>query len=163
MVKGAAFSMIGEDLAGYRFLDLCAGSGQMGLEACSRGATVTLNEPDGKRRAFIEEQVQHLKAGDGVTVYGRLAELLVRALAGKGEVFDFIYVDPPYDAVMDELPLSTALLSVLGTTDLVSDRGAVVIQHGKRTTLPESSGCLQVFRKKKYGDTRLSVFIPARY
>src|SRR3990172_4106761 len=60
-VKGAVFSMIGEWLEGKGFLDLYAGSGQIGLEALSRGADpVVLNEPDARRFHFITSYLDGL-------------------------------------------------------------------------------------------------------
>ena len=62
-LKEAVFSMLGPNLKGRTFLDLCAGSGQMGLEALSRGASVELNEPDYLRRQHIRALLYQWKAG----------------------------------------------------------------------------------------------------
>ena len=61
-LKEAVFSMLGPDLQGQTFLDLCAGSGQIGLEALSRGATVEFNEPDRRRLSQIRSLLDEWRA-----------------------------------------------------------------------------------------------------
>ena len=86
--------MLGPDLKGRTFLDLCAGSGQMGLEALSRGASVEINEPDHLRRRQIRSLLYQWRAGVA-GLHSVKAQHLIPQLAAAGRRFDIVYADPP--------------------------------------------------------------------
>ena len=160
-LKEAVFGSLGPDLSDCRFLDPFAGSGQIGLEAVSRGATVWMNDRDRKRAAFIRSLVDEWDLQDQVTLttedwyklIGRLGE------SGESEGFDIIYVDPPYDAITSEnVPLSQACLRALACQALLRPRGRVFVQHAHRTQLPEAVDSLVLTRSRRYGDSQLSTY-----
>lgn len=157
MLKEAIFSMLGSDLTGCAFLDLCAGSGQVGLEAASRGAQVLLNEPDHRRCEQIRALVSQWRVEDARVECVR-AQRLIPLLQEQGSRFDVIYVDPPYHALRDGRPLSLDLLEGLGDAHLLCERGLVLVQHQSELPLPEQVGALGVLRRRPYGTTTLSVY-----
>ena len=163
-VKEAVFGSLGPDLSDCRLLDLFAGSGQIGLEAVSRGATVWMNDRDRKRTSFIRSLVDDWGLGDQVTLTVKDWTKLLGHL-GKSEEkedFDIIYVDPPYDAVTsDNIHLSEACLSVLADQALLRPQGRIFVQHAQRTQLPESVGTLALTRRRRYGDSLLSTYTHA--
>ncbi len=158
-LKEAVFSMLGTDLNGQNFLDLCAGSGQIGLEALSRGATVELNEPDRRRLGQIRSLLYDWRAGVAA-LHPAKAQALVPNLAAEGRRFDIIYADPPYHALYCGAPLLLGLLKALGESTLLSDNGLFFAQHQTELTLPQSSGCMQRIQQRAYGNTALAIYQP---
>ena len=159
LLKGAVFSMMGPDLTGTSFLDLCAGCGQLGLEAYSRGARTTMNEPDQKRQALLQELAREWKL-EGLELCHLKAQRLIPWLAEQGRRFDFIYLDPPYEARLNHLPLSLALLHLLGEHELLTLEGWCFVQHQRELEFPQTAGRLQRQRQREYGQTTLSLYAP---
>lgn len=97
-VKEAVFSAIQFDLVGKRFLDLFAGSGQMGLEAVSRGAALAvLVDEDAGAVQIIKNNAKKAKLFEKCRVSNISYTAFLRGAAGK-ETFDYIYLDPPFAA-----------------------------------------------------------------
>lgn len=159
VVKKAAFSSLGETLSGNYFLDLFACSGQIGLEACSRGARVVINEPNRRCNRFIAQLIDQWHLGDRVALFARSAQALLPQLARSQSRFDILYLDPPYHAQLDGQPMARAVLGRVATTPILAPNARILIQHAARTPLPESFPNLTLFRQKKYGDTMLSTYI----
>ena len=156
-LKEALFASLGTAIDGQVFLDLCAGSGQIGLEAHSRGARVTAAEPDARcfqslKNLLCEWGIQDLE------LINTKAQLLIPQLEQKRRRFDAIYVDPPYDASLAGEPLSLALLDLLGCSSLVGQDGLVMVQHSKRLPHPAEHAGLSLQRQRPYGDSLLSVY-----
>ncbi len=95
-IKETLFNMIQNEVPGCRFLDLFAGSGQIGLEAVSRGAqSVVLVENDKKAVACIEENIRFTKSEKVAKLYANDVMRALRFMEGKYQ-FDLIFMDPPY-------------------------------------------------------------------
>ncbi|MCC2954931.1 16S rRNA (guanine(966)-N(2))-methyltransferase RsmD [Massilia sp. IC2-477] len=104
---------LGGDLEGASFLDLFAGSGALGFEAASRGAVmVTMVDNHGPAARQLEANRDKLKA-DNVKVLRADALALVKDLAARGQRFDVIFLDPPYQLglLSQILPLCPAILN----------------------------------------------------
>ncbi len=157
-VKKALFSSLGETLYGSYFLDLFACSGQIGLEACSRGAHVVINEPDRRCNRFIAQLIDNWHLNDRIQLYARPAQRLLPQLARSRSIFDIIYLDPPYHQQLDGHPMSCAILTRLATTPILAPNARILVQHASQTTLPKSFPNLSLSRQKKYGDTILSTY-----
>ena len=158
-LKEALFSALGGGLEGQTFLDLCAGSGQISLEAYSRGARVTVVEPDQRRLAFLRK----LFAEWGVEeaeLLGLKAQSLIPQFQQQAARFDTIYLDPPYDAQLRGAPLSISLMEQIAAADILSERGMLAVQHHKHLELPQTQGGLARTRQRVYGDTVLSQYEP---
>lgn len=129
-------------LDGARVLDLYAGSGALGLEALSRGATtVTLVESNRSAAAICRTNVGDLGVGAQVRV---VAERVERFLAGASSPHDLVLVDPPYDLGLDVLELVPPWLA---------DGGVVVLERAARTAAPNWPGGLVEFDRRRYSDT----------
>ncbi len=151
-VREALFSSLQSQfrsLDGLRFLDLFAGSGAIGLEAASRGAThVDLVESDRKAAQVISANIAALKAR-GVQVRTQPVERFIKQAPAEG--YDVIFLDPPYafeQAALEEL------LAVLGSPGWLSERGVVVVERSRRGQFDWPEG-LEALRDKKYGETIL--------
>lgn len=153
-VREALFNVLTArlDFAGLRVLDLYAGSGALGLEALSRGAThVTLVESDARAAAVIERNVAAVGL-PGATVATRRAAAFLEP--GTDEPFDLVLADPPYDIANTEVE---QLLTLLGAGRWTAAGATVVVERrasGPELTWPDG---WTVRRSRRYGDTRLEL------
>lgn len=124
-IRETLFNWLGQDLAGFRCLDLYAGSGALGFEALSRGAIrVVFVERSSAVARALEENAALLQAGPVVIVRADALEFLRRNVQEAPERFDLIFLDPPFDMgvpaeVMEQLP---GQLAPGGRVYLESDR-----------------------------------------
>ncbi|RZJ85262.1 MAG: 16S rRNA (guanine(966)-N(2))-methyltransferase RsmD, partial [Massilia sp.] len=122
---------LGGDLDGAHFLDLFAGSGALGFEAASRGAaSVTMVDNHGPAARQLEANRDKLKAAN-VKVLRTDALALVKDLAARGQRFDVIFLDPPY-----QLGLLTQILPLCPA--ILNEGGLVYAETGE--TLPLEQG-----------------------
>ena len=156
-LRESLFATLGADLDATAFLDMCAGSGQMALEAASRGARTVAAEPDRRRYESLKKLVAEWKV-EGMELTNSRAENLIDRLGERGEEFDGIFIDPPYDATNSGEPLSVVLLRRIDETGLCAPGGLVAVQHSKRLEHPERSGSLHLQRQRKFGDSLLSLY-----
>jgi 16S rRNA (guanine966-N2)-methyltransferase len=77
----------------------------------------------------------------------------LRTLSRRRAIFDFIFLDPPYDR-----GLAGRSLDLIAACDLVRDTGTVVVEHSARESLKPRYGSLQLHDQRRYGDTRLSFY-----
>lgn len=154
-VREAIFNLIGQDVTGFKVLDLFAGTGSLGIEALSRGASRVL---------FIDNSVQSIKltkknlARSGYEPLGFVWKKdLTKGLPLKHpmlkEKFDLIFVDPPYEKEM--IP---RLLRELSDRDLLRSPAIAVAESFKTETLPEVLGKLQMVDSRIYGETKISIY-----
>lgn len=145
-VREALFSSLESELGGFvglRVLDLYAGSGALGLEALSRGATrVDLVESGRPAAAAISANIAELKTG-AATLHRTTAE---RFLAACRETYDLVLLDPPYQ----EDPTDV----LIGVVRVLAADGLVVAERSARDAFAWPAG-LTGIRDKTYGETRL--------
>lgn len=153
-VREALFNILGAQVAGARFLDLCAGSGAVGLEALSRGAeSVVFVEQARRALAFIEENIEHCGVGDATTIVAKEATAALKVLAARDLKFDIVYVDPPYDA-----GIYKPILSMLNSRKLVEPDGVVIVEYRWRDRLPSEVGDLRRYRDVRHGEATLGFY-----
>lgn len=148
--KESVFSMLQFDIEGRRVLDLFGGSGQMGLEALSRGAasaTIVDSSPEAVR--IIKTNAQKTKLFDKCVI---LTKDYKAYLKGTKEKFDIIFLDPPYDSNM----LDEAMRIIL-EQDMLNYQGTVVLENGK-DDIPEY-GDLTLRRHYKSGRAYVTVLV----
>ncbi len=141
-VKEGLFSAISFEIEGRRVLDLFAGSGQLGLEALSRGATSCVFVDAGKEAVqVVRRNATATRLSENATV---LCADALSYLRQCRETFDLVFMDPPYDAGL-----------LLPCLELLSDRlsagAAVLCEFDRQTELPEEVGRLQLERSYRYG------------
>ena len=96
-VKEAIFSILQAELRGTKFLDLFGGSGQIGLEAASRGASqVWIVEKDRQAAEIIRQNIQKCGFEESVKLMQAPASAALSRLWKAGELMDIIYFDPPW-------------------------------------------------------------------
>jgi 16S rRNA (guanine966-N2)-methyltransferase len=160
ITRKALFDILGQDMEGITFLDLFAGSGAVGLEAISRGASkATLVEKDPKCAGVISENIALLsiKADEGgrlpIEVIQTDALAVIKVLFRQEKKFDVVFVDPPYGRGLAKKALKT-----IGGYDILQPNCTLVIQHEKCEILPQNEGRFLLFRQKSYGATVLSIY-----
>lgn len=148
-VKGAIFNILG-DISGARVLDLFAGSGSVGIEALSRGAQhCTFVEADKKTATFIENNLRHCKLEKKSTILVQKVNKAISWLEKKKQIFDLIFVDPPYDK-----NLVRPTLELLADSSLLTPHTLLVIEHSPREQPNEVM--LEITDRRKYGQTLIS-------
>jgi len=157
-VKGAAFSILGEGLSGQWFLDVFAGSGQIGLEAHSRGAHVVMNEADRQRHRGLSELLEAWGLEGDIALHCRKAARLLPELAGRDARFSVAYLDPPYDRPERGDTLCATTLEQLCSSPLMGPGGVVLVQHASPSELPDHPGSMALVRQRAYGNTSLSLY-----
>lgn len=153
-VKQTYFDIMRPAIEGASFLDACAGSGALGIEAVSRGAAhSTLID---RSHAAVASSLANIKV---LGEKSRKVEVLqgdllrtLRKLRSEGRTFDVVYLDPPYE----EGPYEEAL--ELLADGLVSPGGYVTAEHFKKRALPETILTLRRFREVKVSDHRLTIY-----
>jgi 16S rRNA (guanine(966)-N(2))-methyltransferase RsmD len=154
-VRQTLFDILAPRLDGCRFLDACAGSGAVGLEALSRGAArVVLVESDALAVEAIRKNAKLLEAAGGeVEVLRQDARVALAALAQRGRRFDLIYLDPPYESGLYE-----PMLEAVARGRLMEPGGVTVAEHFKKRALPETISGLSRTRSVRVGDHALSFY-----
>lgn len=124
--KEAIFSMINFDIAGARVLDLFAGSGQLGLEALSRGAkSAVLNDSSREAAAIIRANAEKTRLVDACEILSTDWQAVLRRFANK-ETFGLVFLDPPYAGGF--LP---KVLGKMIEWDLLADGAVIVCESAK--------------------------------
>jgi 16S rRNA (guanine966-N2)-methyltransferase len=151
-VREAIFNILGPPPEG-RVLDLYAGSGALGIEALSRGAAAAVFVE--REHAALVALRRNLREGgfdDRSTVVPADVRTALRRLAGQGERFCWVFLDPPYVKETD------GVLAELSGTDLLTPCAVVVVEHDRRHRPPVSAGELFLTDRRQYGDTELSFY-----
>ena len=156
-LKESLFAMLGTDLDATSFLDLCAGTGQMAMEAASRGSHVVAAEPDRRRFELLKRLVSEWNV-DAIELINAKAQTVIERLQETRWEFHGIFIDPPYDATSAGEPLCVVLLQHVTEANLCAADGVVAVQHSKRLEIPESCGRLQLQRQRRFGDSLLSLY-----
>ena len=151
MVKQAIFNMVGPRIEGATVVDLFAGSGALGIEALSRGASrVTFVDQQPRGLAILRQNLDALGFKDRSDVIRGDVVHWLDAGPSVLSAADFVFLDPPYDdAVLDR---------VLKVLDRIVTPSSVFVEHSKRQQLPELSR-LRVDRERRYGDTVVTVLM----
>ncbi|AJD90888.1 rRNA methyltransferase [Jeotgalibacillus malaysiensis] len=153
-VKEAIFNMIGPYFDGGNGLDLFAGSGNLGLEALSRGLEHMIFV-DKDRKAFqtIKDNIKKCGYEDYAEVYRNEAERALKAVAKRELQFECIFLDPPYKNKQLE-----AYLTFISEHHMLSETGVVMCEHDSGTKVPETAGSLVLTKHELYGTTGISIY-----
>ena len=156
-LRETLFNILAPRIKGGRFLDLCAGSGAVGIEALSRGAKqVTFVDQSRRMCALIETNLETLAVEDDEVdvVSVEALEFLRRRVKKEGEPFEMIFFDPPYAADYE------GVLNCVGENmaQLLAPAGVVIVEHHRKNDLKEEFAALNRYRVLKQGDSVLSFY-----
>lgn len=149
-MKEALFSVIQFDIEGRRVLDLFAGTGQLGIEALSRGAECAVFVE--RRRDALQVIRENLEAC-GMTDKARVVNGDAMSYLKSGEKFDLIFLDPPYASGL----LEQALEEIV-RFDICRRHGIIVAESAADKTLPPLAGPYALYREYRYGKIKLTVY-----
>ena len=150
-VKEAIFSMIARYIPDSIVVDLFAGTGNLGLEAISRGAErVYFVDKDKASIAMVRENVKHCKAEEKSVI---LWSDFKSAFKKINEKADVIFLDPPYDAGYME-----DCFSIIAESKILANDGIIVAEHSSKEMLAEKLSGMTLSKSKRYGRISVSIY-----
>ena len=153
-VKESLFDIL-QPLEGRSFLDLFAGTGNVGIEAISRGAKpVIFVEMAQLHAGAIKKNLDLCGIDAGFEIVSKTVKKGIELLSMRGKCFDIIFADPPYEKGLIE-----TTLSILGEHRITSKNGILVMEHSSNEEC-RSNDDFVVTDQRKYGDTVISFLQP---
>ena len=147
-VKESLFNILYGKVIGARVLDLFCGSGNLGIESLSRGASsVHFNDISKESLAVLKSNLSRLKGEENYTV----TNLDYSGCLANAKEYDIIFIDPPY-----KLDIGEKSLEIIGAKDLLSKDGVAVFERDRSFT-GEIKG-LTKYDERKYGNTYITFF-----
>ena len=147
MVRESLFNVLQFEIAGKTFLDLFCGTGAMGIEALSRGASeVTLNDYSRDSLSVTKKNVAKIGNPKNLTIENKDA---ITFLQKTNEKFDFIFIDPPYKTDLGEKALDLV-------SNLLTENGKAIFESEKRCEFTPKG--LKKIDERKYGRAILTFF-----
>jgi 16S rRNA (guanine966-N2)-methyltransferase len=144
-------------LAGARVIDVCSGTGAVGIEAISNGAAhVTFVDVDSRSVRLLRENASALGLREEVSVVKGDAEAYVSGLLGSE--FDVLFADPPFDSGMHDRLLRTLSVHLRGE----ADDCIIIMEHASRQPVGEEylgpAVMLEKYKERRYGDITMTFF-----
>lgn len=150
-VKESLFGILQWEVPGARVLDLFAGSGNLGLEALSRGAEyAAFNDKDRACAALIRKNVESLGMEKHAKVYCMDYQTLLGQL--RGQQFDLVFLDPPYAS-----PLAQDAAETVVSLGLLAPKGKIVVEHEKENPPHDVPGRIRIVDTRRYGIVHLAL------
>lgn len=151
-VKESLFNIIGTKIIGARVLDLFAGTGNLGLESWSRGASNVIFVDESKESLrLVQSNIAKCRAqAETQTVKGNAINVLEN-LYNKGLRFEFIFCDPPYSK-----GLVQKVMVQLERFPVLENGGYLIVEHAKDDDIQVLTSCYELLRQESYGETVLS-------
>ena len=153
-LRETLFNILAPRINGSRFLDICAGSGAVGIEALSRGAVaVTFIERSRAACGVIAANLNALGIANRATTVNRDAASALKRLEQESQRFDVVFFDPPYAS-----EIYGQVMNQLGSGSLLSAGAVVIVEHRAKTPPHSEFGKLRIFREVKQGESALAFY-----
>lgn len=152
-VKESMFNIVQDWVYDSQVLDLFAGSGALGIEALSRGASQAVfcdNSLDSIK--IIKSNIEKARVVDRSQIVSGDFKRCLRDMEAKNQSFDMIFVDPPYYKGLFEEVLGT-----IRSCKILKKDGIVIVEHDAKRPIGRVEG-LEVYKEKKYGITMLTFY-----
>lgn len=156
-LRETLFNILAPRIEGSRFADLYAGTGAVGIEALSRGATeVWFAEKAPPAIEAIRGNLRTLGIGGGFWIEEKAVRTALAGLLRNAAKMDVVFLDPPYE----DLAAYGSVLGFFGGegASALADGALVIAEHANRTELEKSYGVLRQTRRLKQGDAALSFY-----
>jgi 16S rRNA (guanine966-N2)-methyltransferase len=158
-VKESIFDILREEVEGKRVLDLFAGTGNLGIEALSRGAEKAVFVEKGRHALrLIQRNLAQFGLVERSEILPVDANRAIRILNHKGERFGLIFMDPPYEKGLIEKTLMK-----MSSYPIYHRDSIVVVEHHRREGLPPLPGGWNLIRQQRTGDTVTSFLTPPEH
>jgi 16S rRNA (guanine(966)-N(2))-methyltransferase RsmD len=155
-VKESIFNILQDDIVGKVVLDLFAGTGNLGIEALSRGAKKTIFVEKGRQALrLIQRNLTQFGLEERSEILPKDANRAIGILKQKGESFDLILMDPPYEKGLIQKTLMT-----LNSHQIYHKDSILVIEHNRREPLSTVMDGWNLIRQRRIGDTLISFLTP---
>ena len=152
-VKESMFNIVQDWVYDSQVLDLFAGSGALGIEALSRGASQAVfcdNSLDSIK--IIKSNIEKARVVDRSQIVSGDFKRCLRDMEAKNQSFDMIFVDPPYyEGLFEEV------LDTIRSCKILKKDGIVIVEHDAKKPIGQVEG-LEVYKEKKYGITMLTFY-----
>ena len=150
-VKEAVFSILGDRLIDSVCCDLFSGTGNLGLEALSRGADKCyFGDHSGEAIKLIKDNVDMCRAGEySVIVHGDMA----KTISTIKESVDIFFLDPPYD-----MNLWSKAMELIAERNLLARDGIIVCEHRIFNELEDTVSGFEKFKERRYGKVVISMY-----
>jgi len=155
-VKESIFNILGEEVQDKVVLDLFAGTGNLGIEALSRGATRAFFVEKGRQALrLIQRNLLQCGMEGRYEILPKDVHRAIGILKQRGESFDLILMDPPY-----EKGLIQKTLKKLNSEKIYHEDSILIIEHDRREPLPHVIAKWSLIRQRRIGDTVVSFLKP---
>lgn len=152
--KETIFNILGDAIRNAVVLDLFAGSGSMGLEALSRGASQVVFVDQGRFATdVIRQNLKILKLDSLAIIYEMPVQRVLRMLQKRGFKFNQIFIDPPYNK-----GLIKKVLHLIDRFDIVANLGQLIIGRSSKEGLPDDLKRFKLERDQKLGQSYLTFY-----
>ena len=153
-LRETLFNILAPKIDGSRFLDICAGSGAVGIEALSRGAIeATFIESSRHAFAVIEANLAALGITNEATNINRDAAAALKRLELEARQFELAFFDPPYAS-----EIYSQVMRQLGSGNLLTGAALVIVEHLAKTPPQPEYGRLRICREVKQGESALAFY-----
>lgn len=153
-MRETLFNILAPRIEDARFVDVCAGSGAVGIEALSRGAAhVTFIESARKAVSVISENLHHCGIEEDFKLVSRDAVAAMKYFAYEKQQFDIFYFDPPYDS-----DIYSPVLWQIAQNNLLAEDGIVIVEHRRQLPLAPNYDDLRPYRELVQGESVLTFF-----
>ncbi len=154
-VKGAIFNIL-FDVSDLRVLDLFAGTGAVGIEALSRGAShATFVDSSFEAISILKKNLEHCKFTERSKIFPRPVPVAIEFYSKNSEQFDLIFVDPPYLK-----GLVNQTLNKIASSGILAKKGKVIVEHSPKEPIELShqrtNEPIILTDTRKYGQTLVS-------
>ncbi len=150
-IKETLFNIINMDILDVKFLDICAGSGAIGIEALSRGASsCVFVEKNKDALEVVKKNLEHTKLIDDAKIVNDDAISYLENIDVSNK-FDIIFIDPPY-----ELKLYTKIIDIILKKNILNEDGIIIVEKDSKDELDEYKlNEIEVYRQKKFKTTTI--------
>lgn len=153
-IKETIFNVMGQFFDGGTALDLFAGSGNLGIEALSRGIeSAIFIDADFQAVKTIKQNIQTLDLTEQTDVYRNDAFKAMKVLSAKEMTFDLVFLDPPYGKIA-----ITDLLNQVLELNLLKEEALVVCEYGIGEDLKVDPSKLKTLKQSEYGTIGIHIF-----
>ena len=159
-LRETLFNVIAPRIQGTRFLDLCAGSGAVGIEALSRGAVHATFVDSSRAMCMLTKsnlELCRIERRESMVIQAEALDYLRRFVSKQpdsGKPWDIVFLDPPY--ATNYLPILDAFGA--HASSLLTENGLLVVEHHNKNELKAAAGSIIRSRKLKQGDSTLSFY-----
>jgi len=155
-IKESLFNILSADIEGTHVLDIFAGTGNLGLEALSRGAVdAVFVDQSVDSVSIIKQNAEHTKLAETAEIIKCDVFTAMKKLQRLGKKFDVVFCDPPYNK-----NLCQKALLLFDEMDLLTSEALVIMEHAAEDSLELNLKNIVLFRNQRYGaTTQISIFI----